>query len=58
MASALTGAGLTIADPDRRGPLAPWTRFRGLVIAAGSIFLIAPIRAHLLGLGMDETIAM
>ncbi len=31
---------------------------RGLVIVAGSIFLIAPIRAQILGLGMDKTIAM
>ncbi len=31
---------------------------RGLVIVAGSIFLVAPVRAELLGLGMDATIAM
>lgn len=31
---------------------------RGLVIVAGSIFLLAKIRADVLGLGMDPTIAM
>ncbi len=51
--------GVAVADP--REAFARAQKLagkRGLVIVAGSIFLIAPIRAQILGLGMDATIAM
>jgi len=51
--------GLALEDPSRAFSRAKkLAGARGLVIVAGSIFLLAKIRAEVLGLGMDPTIAM
>ncbi len=51
--------GIAVDDPVRAFARAKkLAGARGLVIVAGSIFLLAKIRAKILGLGMDPTIAM